>query len=112
MTPLDPFLIFVIGLLPALCSLLLMRKAETQARERLHTAMDAATTQGLRRLQYSLSPEHQHVEGIGYLVGDFTCRFNARSSYLRCAVNPSGPCKECPFYESIEIAGVEQSKLG
>lgn len=108
MTPFDPFLIFVIGLLPALFSLLLVRKAETQARERLHTAMDATATQGLRRFQYALSSEHRHVEGIGYLVGDFTCRFNARSAYLRCAVNPSGPCKECPFYEPTEISRLEK----
>ncbi|MEO0935302.1 MAG: DUF6464 family protein, partial [Cyanobacteria bacterium J06641_2] len=24
---------------------------------------------------------------------------NARSGYIRCAVNPSGPCDGCRFYE-------------
>ena len=28
-----------------------------------------------------------------------TCRFNAHSAFLRCAVNPSGPCSECNDYE-------------
>ena len=29
-----------------------------------------------------------------------TCRFNARSAFLLCAVNPEGPCHSCPHYES------------
>lgn len=33
-------------------------------------------------------------------IGDLSCRYNADSPYLRCAVNPSGPCKDCPYYES------------
>lgn len=33
------------------------------------------------------------------VIGDTTCRFNARSRYIRCAVNPSGDCKECPHYK-------------
>jgi hypothetical protein len=31
--------------------------------------------------------------------GDTSCRFNAHSPFLRCAVNPEGPCQGCPFYE-------------
>lgn len=31
-------------------------------------------------------------------VGDATCRFNALSSDLRCAVNPYGPCR-CQHFE-------------
>jgi len=33
-----------------------------------------------------------YLEGVGYLIG-ISCQFNARSSYLRCAVNPQGPCQ-------------------
>jgi len=33
------------------------------------------------------------LEGVGYLIGDISCQFNARSGYLRCAVNPQGPCQ-------------------
>ncbi|MDY7023179.1 MAG: DUF6464 family protein [Cyanobacteriota bacterium] len=29
-----------------------------------------------------------------------TCKYNAESAFLRCAVNPSGPCSECNQYES------------
>lgn len=100
---LESLAIVAFGMIPAMFSILIMRKAEAQARERLQTAMNAATQRSLRQLHYSLSSDHQYVEGIGYLVGDITCRFNARSAYLRCAVNPSGPCKHCPYYDSIEF---------
>lgn len=29
-----------------------------------------------------------------------TCKFNAQSRYLRCAVNPCGPCENCGLYEA------------
>ncbi|MBN3993836.1 MAG: hypothetical protein HWQ36_25980 [Nostoc sp. NMS2] len=32
-------------------------------------------------------------------IGDLTCINNARSSYLRCTVNPCGPCQGCKDYE-------------
>ncbi len=35
-----------------------------------------------------------------WVVGDVSCRFNARSELLRCAVNPAGPCAACPLYEA------------
>lgn len=37
--------------------------------------------------------------GINQRIGDTTCANNARSPYLRCAVNPCGPCEDCKFYE-------------
>jgi Family of unknown function (DUF6464) len=40
----------------------------------------------------------------GGVLGDPSCRFNARSAYLRCAVNPSGDCKDCRYYESVSEA--------
>ena len=33
-------------------------------------------------------------------IGELSCKFNARSSHLRCAVNPSGPCEGCSSYEA------------
>lgn len=33
-------------------------------------------------------------------LGDTSCRFNAHSPFLRCAVNPSGPCQNCSSYEA------------
>ena len=34
---------------------------------------------------------------------DISCRYNARSPYLKCAVAPKNNCRECPFYESKEL---------
>ncbi|MCS6815368.1 MAG: DUF6464 family protein [Cyanobacteria bacterium] len=36
-----------------------------------------------------------------WVLGDITCRYNARSELVRCAVNPSGSCSQCRFYEPI-----------
>lgn len=103
----ETFFIFAIGLIPAFFSVVLMRKAEVQAQERLQTAMTAVANRHLGHFYgYPLTSEyldHQYVEGVGYMFGDLTCRYNARSPYLRCAINPCGPCKECPHYESIEF---------
>ncbi|NMG10837.1 DUF6464 family protein [Brasilonema sp. UFV-L1] len=32
-------------------------------------------------------------------LGDCTCKYNAHSTYLKCAVNPMSDCKMCPDYE-------------
>lgn len=42
--------------------------------------------------------ERSLVEGR-WVLGDASCRFNARSEILRCAVNPEGPCDRCRYYE-------------
>lgn len=34
-----------------------------------------------------------------YAIGDTSCRFNANSPLIRCAVNPDGPCEVCRYYE-------------
>jgi hypothetical protein len=39
------------------------------------------------------------LDPSGY-IGDTSCRFNAHSSFLRCAVNPAGPCQNCSCYET------------
>ena len=33
-----------------------------------------------------------------WVIGDPSCRFNARSPLLRCAVLPEGPCERCAHY--------------
>ncbi len=94
-------LIFALGLTPPILAFIFIRQAGKRAQSRHRAALAAAEQRQLQRL---LSPiEQQYVEGIGYVIGDFTCRFNARSAQIRCAVNPAGPCQDCPSYESIII---------
>lgn len=99
---LEPLAIILMGLFPALFSILLMRRAERSARERLQSALEqAASSWHSPPVTLSAHAEHHFSEGIGYCLGDVTCRFNARSAYLRCAVNPYGPCQVCRHYEPL-----------
>lgn len=34
-----------------------------------------------------------------WVIGDITCRYNAHSELLRCAVNPQGVCDRCIHYQ-------------
>ncbi|MHC5827216.1 MAG: DUF6464 family protein [Nostoc sp.] len=34
-------------------------------------------------------------------IGDITCKNNARSAFLRCAIKPSGECQGCKDYRQI-----------
>lgn len=45
--------------------------------------------------------EKSLIEGR-WVIGDASCRFNARSEIIRCAVNPLGPCESCRYYEKCE----------
>jgi|SRR5579883_2951153 hypothetical protein len=42
--------------------------------------------------------ERSLVEGR-WVIGDASCRYNAHSEIIRCAVNPDGPCQNCRLYE-------------
>lgn len=92
------FLVIVFGLLPTIFSIWAMRRLGIQTETRLRSA---AAEVALSRTRRQLLPSDTHyVEGIGFAIGDFSCRFNARSAHVRCAVNPAGPCQSCHHYES------------
>jgi hypothetical protein len=44
-----------------------------------------------------------------WVMGDASCRFNARSEVLRCAVNPAGPCNHCTHYQP-RLANIKPSE--
>ncbi len=52
-------------------------------------------------VQSAESPQEKSLVNGRWILGDVTCRFNAHSELLRCAVNPLGPCNQCQFYESL-----------
>lgn len=78
----------------------MMRRSQERTRAKLRQAMVAAERVRTRRISL-LPPDRYYLEGVGYLIGDISCRFNARSGYLRCAVNPQGPCQGCRHYDSL-----------
>lgn len=113
-------LVIAIGFLPSLLSLWLMRKTEARTRSRFRRA--AARIYPVGRVQENsvshdsdcversaFMGDRYYLEGVGYLVGDISCQFNARSGYLRCAVNPSGPCEGCRLYQARETVSREKS---
>lgn len=91
-------LIIFIGLAPSLVSLWVMRSAERQASEGIAAARRAVANRPLPT-QLAMG-DRTYVEGLGYPIGDITCEYNARSNYIRCAVNPSGPCQDCRYYQA------------
>ncbi|MGQ9837063.1 MAG: DUF6464 family protein [Cyanobacteriota bacterium] len=40
----------------------------------------------------------QRAGEFGLPLGDPSCAFSAQSVWLRCAVNPQGPCQGCIHY--------------
>ena len=101
---LKTLLVITIGLLPPLLSVWVMRKAHLRTRLRMR---QIATNFSQRRIPQTIRPtegDRYYLEGVGYLIGDISCKFNARSGYMRCAVNPSGPCQDCRHYEPRELS--------
>lgn len=102
---LTPILIFFIGLTPWLLSLWVMRNSTTETRERIAAArLAVANRPGRTQVQMG---DRTYIQGFGYSIGDLTCEYNARSNYLRCAINPDGPCKDCLHYKArtIDVRG-------
>lgn len=50
-------------------------------------------------VQSAQHPSERSLINGHWIIGDATCRYNAQSELMRCAVNPSGPCEGCRFYE-------------
>ncbi|WP_309741428.1 MULTISPECIES: DUF6464 family protein [unclassified Chamaesiphon] len=48
-------------------------------------------------VQSAIRPEEQSLIDGQWVIGDASCQYNARSSLLRCAVHPTGPCEGCKY---------------
>jgi hypothetical protein len=51
-------------------------------------------------VQPSQKPLEKSLVNGRWVVGDASCRFNAQSELIRCAVNPLGPCDGCRSWET------------
>lgn len=88
---LETLLVLCLGFTPPLFSLWYTRKAQRQIQERLVSARQrTAARRNIPPPSYDAIPLR--------ILGDRTCEYNARSPYLRCAINPTGPCQGCPHY--------------
>ena len=52
-------------------------------------------------VQSQKQPDDARWYRHGWVIGDPSCRFNARSPVLRCAVLPEGPCDRCVHREAV-----------
>ncbi|WP_341531259.1 DUF6464 family protein [Nostoc sp. UHCC 0302] len=101
-------LVIAVGFLPSLFSLWVMRKTQLRTRARLRQAAMSFPVVRVRQNERPIESDRYYLEGVGYLIGDISCKFNARSGYIRCAVNPDGPCNGCRYFEPKELAGNEK----
>lgn len=93
-------LILLLSTLPSLAYLLIFRRAQERWHKRLRRAQMLTTYQPQLRNRYDFDYDDLITERHGSVfLGDTTCVNNARSPYIRCAINPSGPCDECSHYE-------------
>ena len=97
---LQTLLIVSLGITPSLIYLWFRRQVEARAIQQIRSAGTAVPVTSWR--QQNMPADAQYVEGVGYLIGDITCKYNAQSSYIRCAINPDGPCENCRYYEPRE----------
>ncbi|MEC4806842.1 MAG: DUF6464 family protein [Jaaginema sp. PMC 1079.18] len=81
--------IFSLALLSLLLSGLGLRKAHQQWQNQLQQIL--ARNDDWGRSHSPIPPPTP--------VGDRHCLYNARSTHLRCAVNPGGPCEGCPDFQ-------------
>ena len=87
------------GIAPPLLSLLMIRQAKRrwQAGMRRFRYTDWYYRYPRSNLEQSIY-RHDRSVNIGY-IGEMSCIYNARSPYLRCAINPEGPCEGCNYYK-------------
>jgi hypothetical protein len=48
-------------------------------------------------VQSATRPEEQSLIDGQWVIGDATCKYNARSTLIRCAIQPIGPCEGCKY---------------
>ena len=105
-------LILILSTLPSLIYLLIFQKAKKRWQSRLRRAQSfnyyhQSYRDRLHRNSYSYSNDSYSRSDrrrpvTKYFIGDTTCVNNAHSPYIRCAINPEGPCDECVHYEKQE----------
>ena len=100
-------LILILSILPSLVYLLIFQKAKKRWQTRLRRAQILTAYHNHHDRMYrdfntyddSYTARDRRRPVTKYFIGDTTCVNNAHSPYIRCAINPDGPCDECIHYE-------------
>jgi hypothetical protein len=91
-------LVFILALFPSLVSLWLINRSQQRFSNRLRRIRIRHEYNSARVSDFLSIP--LEIENKPAFIGDLSCRFNAYSPHLRCAVNPAGPCEGCRQYEA------------
>ncbi|HIK46782.1 MAG TPA: hypothetical protein IGR64_18190 [Leptolyngbyaceae cyanobacterium M65_K2018_010] len=71
--------------------------------ERRHRYQLRANRYQLHKITLILKPAPRldEVSQVGHrtVIGNASCRYNAQSQLVRCAVNPLGPCQGCQHFQ-------------
>jgi hypothetical protein len=100
----EPVFIFTVAMIPPVVSVWMMRQAQAEANSRLQQAIENVAIARLVRVDRHEDEPPEFDEVLGEVLGDRSCQYNAHSPYIRCAVNPQGPCEGCPHYQSTNDA--------
>lgn len=100
-------LILLLSILPSLIYLLVFRKAKKRWQMRLRRTQVPTSYQPERLSSSLYNHDRDPYSEYGdrrrpvtkYFIGDTSCINNAQSPYIRCAINPEGPCDECSHFE-------------
>lgn len=79
-----------------LVSVFFIRRAKRQFQLRLRRIRSRII---YRSFDLEIPPTLSEEEVSLPYIGDITCNYNAHSPYIRCAVNPDGPCETCNHYQ-------------
>ena len=93
---------FAIALVPAIAAWWILRRQSLAQLARSRVGRNVAqrfSSLSSGRSPIPDDPEAIYIPGVGFVIGDISCQFNGRSPFIRCAVNPTGPCAECRFYQ-------------
>ena len=94
-------LILLLSILPSIAYLSISRRAKERWQTRLRRAR-VSDSYYQQRLEINAYRHDRYSTGDRrnkYFIGDTSCINNARSPYIRCAINPEGPCEECSHFE-------------
>lgn len=99
----EAIVILLIGILVPLLTFWQSKRHEQRGRDRLREILARSDYRmGFHDpLTMTGDPELRYIDRVGYILGDTSCQFNARSPHMRCAVNPEGPCEGCRHYEAV-----------
>lgn len=97
-TKIEIILIVITSLVPTIVYWLI----SPRVKQRWHSRLRHSRLVTADRYPEDLLASYQSsdTEFTRYFVGNTSCQFNAHSPYIRCAINPSGPCEDCPHYEA------------